>query len=32
MCLSFDDGPAHPSTPVILDNLSQVSVKATFFC
>jgi peptidoglycan/xylan/chitin deacetylase (PgdA/CDA1 family) len=31
VALSFDDGPAHPTTRQIMDLLDKYSVKATFF-
>ncbi len=30
--LSFDDGPSHQFTPIILDTLKRNNVKALFFC
>ena len=30
--LTFDDGPVHGPTEFVLDQLSRVSAKATFFC
>lgn len=30
--LTFDDGPHPESTPYILNNLSSLNIKATFFC
>ncbi len=32
VALTFDDGPDPKSTPLILDKLDQLGVKATFFC
>ena len=31
MCLTFDDGPNDPVTPIILDILGKRGIKATFF-
>ncbi|MFN8020405.1 MAG: polysaccharide deacetylase family protein [Acidimicrobiales bacterium] len=32
VCLSFDDGPDPKWTPVLLDELARLQVRATFFC
>ena len=32
VALTFDDGPAEPSTPRILDRLGVLGLRATFFC
>ena len=31
ICLTFDDGPGPESTPVLLDLLDELEIKATFF-
>jgi peptidoglycan/xylan/chitin deacetylase (PgdA/CDA1 family) len=32
VALTFDDGPSPRSTPLVLDRLDQLGVRATFFC
>ncbi|MGI9052507.1 MAG: polysaccharide deacetylase family protein [Ilumatobacteraceae bacterium] len=32
LALTFDDGPSVPSTPLLLDVLDRLDVRATFFC
>lgn len=32
ICLTFDDGPARPSTERLLDTLGELGIRATFFC
>lgn len=32
VALTFDDGPSSPSTPLMLDALAALDVRATFFC
>ena len=31
VCLTFDDGPSPESTPILLDLLDELKIKATFF-
>jgi peptidoglycan/xylan/chitin deacetylase (PgdA/CDA1 family) len=31
MVLTFDDGPTYPNTPILLDELDQLNVPATFY-
>ena len=32
VALTFDDGPSRRSTPIVLDRLDELGVRATFFC